>query len=81
MIGGRFRTRDLYDALNAERQARGLTWSQVAQATGISESTLTGTRRGGRLEVDGALAMVRWLGRTIESFAEPTLPKSDATDY
>jgi transcriptional regulator with XRE-family HTH domain len=65
---GRFDSHALYDALDAQRRTRGLTWRQVAADVGVSPSTLTGTKRGGRLEVDGALAMVRWLGRTIESF-------------
>lgn len=65
----RFDTQALYDALDAQRTARGLTWTDVARETGVSTSTLTGTRRGGRLEVDGVLAMVRWLGREVESFA------------
>jgi hypothetical protein len=65
----RFDTQALYDALEAQRTARSLTWTDVARETGVSTSTLTGTRRGGRLEVDGVLAMVRWLGRDVESFA------------
>jgi transcriptional regulator with XRE-family HTH domain len=64
----RFDTQALYDALEAQRTKRGLTWTDVARETGVSTSTLTGTRRGGRLEVDGVLAMARWLGRTVESF-------------
>ena len=65
---GRFDAATLYAALDAERVARGLTWRDVALATGVSASTLTRTRLGGRMEVDGMLAMVRWLGRTVESF-------------
>jgi transcriptional regulator with XRE-family HTH domain len=65
----RFDTQELYDALEKQRVARGITWTDVARETGVSTSTLTGTRRGGRLEVDGVLAMVRWLDRTVESFA------------
>jgi transcriptional regulator with XRE-family HTH domain len=65
----RFDTGALYTALEAQRTARGLSWTDVARETGVSTSTLTGTRRGGRLEVDGVLAMVRWLGRDVESFA------------
>lgn len=53
-----------------------MTRSDAAAETGVSASTLTHTRRGGRMEVDGMLAMVRWLGRTVESFTfgynEPT---------
>jgi len=68
----RFDTQALYDALEAQRTARGLTWTDVARETGVSTSTLTGTRRGGRLEVDGVLSMARWLGRTVESFTRET---------
>jgi len=45
-----------------------MSWSQVAAEIGVSISTLTRTKLGGRMEVDGMLAMVRWLGRTAESF-------------
>lgn len=68
----RFDALALYEALDAQRSARGLTWTQVAKETGVASSTLTGTKRGGRLEVDGTLAMVRWLGRTVESFTHET---------
>lgn len=66
----RFNSEALFAELNSQRAARGLTWQQVAAQIGVSPSTLTRTKRGGRLEVDGAVAMVRWLGRTIESFCE-----------
>ena len=65
---GRFDTAALFAALDAERVTRGLTWADVAAQTGVSASTLTRTKFGGRLEVDGMLAMVRWLHRTVESF-------------
>ena len=64
----RFDTRALFEALESQRAERGLTWRQVALETGVSAATLTGTKRGGRLEVDGALAMVGWLERSVESF-------------
>jgi len=65
---GRFDSAALYSALDAQRRSRGMTWSDVAAEIGVSASTLTRTRRRGRMEVDGMLAMVRWLGRTVESF-------------
>jgi transcriptional regulator with XRE-family HTH domain len=65
---GRFNAAALYEALDAQRSSRGLTWSQVAKEVGVSVSTLTRTKLGGRMEVDGMLAMVRWLGRSAESF-------------
>ncbi len=64
----RFDTGALYEALNAQRASRNLTWEQVGYATGVSPSTLRGTQRGGRLEVDGMLAMVSWLGQPVEAF-------------
>jgi DNA-binding phage protein len=69
----RFDARALYSALEAERRARGMSWQQVAIETGVSATTLTRTKQGGRLEVDGTLAMVRWLGRTIESFTHAAI--------
>lgn len=64
----RFDTAGLYRALDAQRAARALTWTQVAAETGVSASTLRRTRLGGRLEVDGMLAMVGWLGQPAEAF-------------
>jgi len=65
---GRFDAQALYQVLDTQRASRGMTWRQVAEEVGVSASTLTRTKQGGRLEVDGMLAMVRWLGRTVESF-------------
>ena len=64
----RFDSKALSAALDAQRVARGMTWTQVAAATGVSAATITRTRAGGRLEVDGMLAMVRWLGVPVEKF-------------
>ncbi len=64
----RFDSKALFAALDAQRSARELTWTQVAAATGVSTTTITRTRAGGRLEVDGMLAMVRWLGVPVETF-------------
>ena len=65
---GRFNAAALYAALDAQRRERGMSWAEVSAEIGVSASTLTRTRLGGRMEVDGMLAMVRWLGRTAESF-------------
>jgi hypothetical protein len=45
---------------------------QVAAATGVSAATIARTRTGGRLEVDGMLAMVHWLGVPVETFVIET---------
>ncbi|MFZ0679495.1 helix-turn-helix domain-containing protein [Candidatus Binatus sp.] len=85
-----FSLRALFDALDAQRQARGLSWSQVikemhemhqrpATARRLSASTMTGTRTRSAAEGDGVLAMLRWLNRTPESFM-PGHRESEQTD-
>jgi len=64
----RFDAKAMYEVLNERRSERGLTWQQVAAEIGVSAATLTRTRSGGRMEVDGMLAMVRWLGVPVETF-------------
>ena len=64
----RFDSIALYKALDAKRAEEGMTWKQVADLIGVSAQTITRTREGGRMEVDGMLAMVFWLGVPVESF-------------
>ena len=64
----RFDAESLYLALDRQRADRGLTWAEVAAETGVSPATLKRTRTGGRMEVDGMLAMVNWLGVPVETF-------------
>ena len=68
----------LFQALNAQRQSRGLTWAQVSGEINdvgpivrrhpIASSTITGLRTKRLAEGDGVLQMLRWLGRAPESF-------------
>ena len=64
----RFDVKALHEALDKRRSARGMTWAKVAAEMGVSATTVTRTRIGGRLEVDGMLAMVHWLGVPVETF-------------
>jgi len=66
----RFDAKALYAALDQTREQRGLTWKQVAQEIGVAEATIKRTRMGGRMEVDGMLAMVKWLGAYVETFCK-----------
>ncbi len=68
----RFDPKALYAALDSERQSRGVSWKQVAADTGVSASTIARTRQGGRMEVDGVLALVGWLGVPVERFTRET---------
>ena len=67
----RFDTRALHAALNAERGRRGMTWNQVAAEIWPKgpwgASRLTRLAKGGRGEVQSALAICGWLGRKIQS--------------
>jgi hypothetical protein len=77
-----FDTGALYEALDARRAELGLSWSAVAnqiwqlsadlndrrQDHPISPSTLTGMARKPRTSCQHALFMLRWLGRSPESF-------------
>ncbi len=79
----------LYAALDAQRNARGLSWQQAAReissqfgvcsAKPISPSTLSGMRTRGSVEGDGVLQMLLWLGRSAESFV-PGLDDATAAD-
>jgi hypothetical protein len=68
----------LYNAINEQREARGMNWQQVlreingvsgrVQVHPISRSTVSGLRTKSVAEGDGVLQMIRWLKRTPESF-------------
>jgi len=64
----RFDSAALYRALDAQRIARGQSWQEVAASIGVSAATITRTRAGSRMEVDGMLAMIAWLDVPVETF-------------
>lgn len=57
-----------YSALDAVRQARKLTWKDVANQSGVSASTLTRIAQGRRPDVDGLAALAAWSGLSTDSF-------------
>jgi hypothetical protein len=73
-----FELRDLYLAIDAERERRAITWPQVMREINspfehttsrpISRSTVVGMRTRTVAEGDGTLQMLRWLQRSPESF-------------
>src|SRR5262245_44243757 len=74
---GDFDLAELYEALNAQREARGLTWAAASReisagpgagTKSIASSTITGLRSKQLAEADGVLQMLRWLQRSPESF-------------
>ena len=64
----RFDSKALYNALDAQRRSRGMSWREVAAEIGVSVATISRTKIGGRMEVDGMLAMVGWVGVPVENF-------------
>jgi len=69
----------LHDALDAERERRGISWAQLTRelnqlfkdvkaARPIATSTVTGMRDRGGLNGNGVNQMLIWLRRTPESF-------------
>lgn len=73
-----FCLRALYEAIDGQRRARGLSWARVADEMNgggrrrvghrLSSSTIVGLRTRQAAEGDGVLQMLRWLNRTPESF-------------
>lgn len=74
---GRVDARGLYHALDAQRRARGLSWRQLAEESGVSPSLLTRMGNGHRPDLDGFIALVQWLGSPAEDFMvwPPDMPR------
>lgn len=68
----RFNAEALYHALDKERQRREMTWTDISKEIRVSASTIARTKKGGRMEVDGMIAMVSWLGVPVETFIRET---------
>ena len=60
----------LYRALNARRQLQGLSWNEVSKQMGVAASTIRRTEKGGPMETDGILAMVRWVEGVPEDYIQ-----------
>jgi hypothetical protein len=78
----------LYEAIDAQRQARGLTWTAAVREINaifgglpsrpISRSTVMNLKTARVGEGDGILQMLRWLDRAPESFVPGAVAHSDA---
>jgi transcriptional regulator with XRE-family HTH domain len=66
--------RVLVGALDSKRRAKGLSWRQLANKAGVSQSTLTRMQQGKRPDVDTFASLVRWLGMPAEVFLKPENP-------
>ena len=68
MPKGHFDAEAFYSALDAERQARQLTWKLIAAQSGVSASTLTRMAQGRRPDVDSLAALLAWSGLSAKDF-------------
>ena len=57
-----------YEALDAVRRSRQITWKQVAEESGVSASTLTRMAQGRRPDVDGLAALTAWSGLIADDY-------------
>jgi hypothetical protein len=65
----RFDVRALFAALDAQRVARGMTWHDVATATGVgSAAALTRLQAGGRVMFPEIMRVLAWLGAPAARF-------------
>jgi hypothetical protein len=65
----RWDAKKLHAALNAQRQDRHMTWSQVAQVIGgCTPGMLMNLAKGGRVGLPGVMRLVRWLDQPAAAF-------------
>ena len=57
-------------ALDAQRQAKGISWRELARQTGVTASTFTRMRQGKRPDVNTFGALLQWLKLPAEDFME-----------
>jgi transcriptional regulator with XRE-family HTH domain len=59
--GHRLDVPELYRLLDAQRQARGMSWRDVAEACGLSPSTPTRISKGRAPDAHGLVSLIVWL--------------------
>lgn len=68
MAKSKIDVRALHAALDAERDARNLSWRQLAKEIDVSPSLLSRLSNGYRPDADGFATLVRWLHMPAEEF-------------
>lgn len=75
---GTFDSGSFFSALESTKLARGLTWKQVADQSGVGASTLTRMAQGRRPDVNGLAALSSWSGLDIDDFVRTEGEKPEA---
>src|SRR5438094_6681871 len=73
---GHFDAMGFYQALDATRKAREVTWRQVAKEAGVTASTLTRMAQGKRPDVDGLAALCTWSALRADDFMKTDRKRS-----
>jgi transcriptional regulator with XRE-family HTH domain len=71
-----FDFRRFYQAIDAARRERGLTWRRVAAEAGVSASSLTRFSHGSRPDVETVVSLCTWAALDLGGFVPPP-SKSD----
>ena len=76
MATGTFNVESFYAALDSHRIAKGLTWKQVSEESGVSQPTLSRLSQGKRPDVDGLALLLAWSGLDAAMFIpSPATPE------
>ena len=84
MVRGAFDLDAFHSALDGQRIAKGLTWKDVAEQSGVSASTLARIGQGKRPDVDGLALLLAWSGLDASLFlpsAEVPEPLAQVSAY
>ncbi len=68
MSSERFDGDAFFSAVDAQRQAKKLTWKKVAEQAKVPASTLTRMSQGRRPDIDSLAALCSWAGLAAENF-------------
>ncbi|HXC78577.1 MAG TPA: helix-turn-helix domain-containing protein [Candidatus Acidoferrum sp.] len=68
MAKAKIDVRGLHSALDAQRDAKSMSWRQLAKEIGVSPSLLARLGNGYRPDADGFATLVSWLNMPAEQF-------------
>ena len=67
----RWNLSELYVALNAQRQERGLSWRDLAETLGCTPSRLTNLRTARQADMGLVMRITQWLNKPAAEFIHP----------
>ena len=67
----RWNLSELYVALNAQRQERGLSWRDLAETLGCTPSRLTNLRTARQADMGLVMRITQWLNKPAAEFVHP----------